>query len=189
MALLCQQIIDEIETPVILKSDGGVVLTCNQAFLRLRNIAANKIIGFTAHDFLPQKEADCHMEADKALLVAKDGIFQYAYEHEDDDQIGLSSDVYKSITYDSKSGARGIFVVVKKRVKQQGPFMAGEYLTPREKSVLQLLVRGHTQKQIAKTLILSHHTVADYCRIIYRKLGVNSRAEAQILAITKMGIS
>jgi DNA-binding CsgD family transcriptional regulator len=50
-------------------------------------------------------------------------------------------------------------------------------LSPRERHVTMLLMGGDSRKQVAAKLRLSQHTVADYLKEIYRKLGVNSRAE------------
>lgn len=50
-------------------------------------------------------------------------------------------------------------------------------LSPREKEVLVLLLEGHARKEVAARLQLSAHTVADYLKVIYKKLGVSSRAE------------
>jgi DNA-binding CsgD family transcriptional regulator len=50
-------------------------------------------------------------------------------------------------------------------------------LTPRERQVLSLLLKGLSLKDVATNLTLSRHTVADHLKEIYRKLGVNSRAE------------
>jgi len=51
-------------------------------------------------------------------------------------------------------------------------------LTPKEKIVLQYLSRGYSNKEIAKSLFVSPHTVASHIKHIYRKLEVNSRNEA-----------
>lgn len=50
-------------------------------------------------------------------------------------------------------------------------------LSPRERQVMLLLIGGDSRKQVAGKLNLSPHTVADYLKEIYRKLGVSSRAE------------
>ncbi|HEX6961363.1 MAG TPA: helix-turn-helix transcriptional regulator [Lacipirellula sp.] len=50
-------------------------------------------------------------------------------------------------------------------------------LSPREKEVLVLLLEGYARKEVAARLHLSAHTVADYLKVIYKKLGVSSRAE------------
>lgn len=51
-------------------------------------------------------------------------------------------------------------------------------LTPKEKMVLQYISRGYSNKEIARSLEISPHTVASHIKRIYRKLAVNSRNEA-----------
>jgi len=53
-----------------------------------------------------------------------------------------------------------------------------EALSGRERQVLDLLARGHPEKQIAEQLSLSQHTVHTYIRRIYEKLQVHSHAQA-----------
>jgi DNA-binding NarL/FixJ family response regulator len=55
-------------------------------------------------------------------------------------------------------------------------------LSPREIELLQLLARGHSNKQAAAVLSISPHTVGDHVKSIYRKLGVSSRGEAMVRA-------
>lgn len=55
-------------------------------------------------------------------------------------------------------------------------------LTPRELEVLQLLARGSRVAEAAARLGLTDQTVATYVKIIYRKLGISSRAEAALEA-------
>lgn len=51
-------------------------------------------------------------------------------------------------------------------------------LTPREIAVLDQLAKGLSFKEVASVAGISHHTVADHVKAIYRKLSVNSRGEA-----------
>ena len=51
-------------------------------------------------------------------------------------------------------------------------------LSPREREVLALIGEGATNREIAKRLFLSPHTVKDHTTALYRKLGVRNRAEA-----------
>jgi LuxR family maltose regulon positive regulatory protein len=57
-----------------------------------------------------------------------------------------------------------------------------ELLTERERDVLRLLPSRLTVGEIAKELYVSVNTVKFHLRIIYRKLGVNSREEAAAVA-------
>jgi signal transduction histidine kinase/DNA-binding CsgD family transcriptional regulator len=61
--------------------------------------------------------------------------------------------------------------------------MAPVELTPREQEVLQLLVEGLSNKEIAQTLSISPRTVNFHLDNLYSKLGVNSRTEAAIYAL------
>jgi DNA-binding CsgD family transcriptional regulator/GAF domain-containing protein len=56
--------------------------------------------------------------------------------------------------------------------KLAGPLVA---LTPREREVAALVVDGLVDREIAQRLYLSRHTVSQYVKRIYRKLGVDSR--------------
>lgn len=56
-------------------------------------------------------------------------------------------------------------------------------LSPRELEVLQLLVRGHTNEQIARSLGRSYPTVRTHLANLYRKLGVNDRVSAAVYAL------
>jgi DNA-binding NarL/FixJ family response regulator len=55
-------------------------------------------------------------------------------------------------------------------------------LSDRENEVLLRVAKGFTLPEIGVQLNLSRHTIADYVKQIYRKLNVNSRAEAALEA-------
>lgn len=52
------------------------------------------------------------------------------------------------------------------------------HLSPREKSIVELVAAGLPNKCIAKQLNISPWTVATHLRRVYQKLGVNSKVEA-----------
>jgi DNA-binding NarL/FixJ family response regulator len=54
--------------------------------------------------------------------------------------------------------------------------------TSRELEVLKYLVMGKSNKLISKTLFISNSTVKAHLTSIYRKLGVENRIEAVVLA-------
>jgi len=58
-------------------------------------------------------------------------------------------------------------------------------LTPRQTDVLALLLRGQSNKLIARELNLSVETVKDHVAAVLRALGVNSRTQA-VLAVGQM---
>lgn len=55
-------------------------------------------------------------------------------------------------------------------------------LSPREREVLGLLARGISIAAIAQEMGISHYTVGDHVKNIYRKLNISSRAEAALQA-------
>lgn len=56
------------------------------------------------------------------------------------------------------------------------------HLTPRQVDVLYLLMRGKSNKEIARILDLSEGTVKIHCMAIFRELGVNNRTQAAMRA-------
>ncbi len=54
-------------------------------------------------------------------------------------------------------------------------------LSPKEREVAQLICLGYTNKDIAKVLYISEHTVKDHTKKIYPKMGVHSRLELATL--------
>jgi NarL family two-component system response regulator LiaR len=58
-----------------------------------------------------------------------------------------------------------------------------ETLTPRERTVLELIGRGCSNKQIAAELHLSEGTVKGYTSLIFDKLGVADRTQAALYAV------
>jgi DNA-binding NarL/FixJ family response regulator len=63
--------------------------------------------------------------------------------------------------------------------------LANFKLTPRQTDVLGLLLRGQSNKLIARELDLSVETVKDHVAAVLRALGVNSRTQA-VLAVSQM---
>jgi len=57
-------------------------------------------------------------------------------------------------------------------------------LTKREEDVVRLLAEGLQNREIAKVLGLSEHTVKNYLFHIYDKLGVSSRVELVLYAVS-----
>jgi DNA-binding NarL/FixJ family response regulator len=59
-------------------------------------------------------------------------------------------------------------------------------LTPREKSVIRLVMLGMVNREIANDLHLSEHTVKNYLFRIFDKLGVSNRVELALYAAAKL---
>ena len=65
------------------------------------------------------------------------------------------------------------------------PVAGEEALSAREVEVLRLLVRGHSNKHIARALQISPRTVQHHTIHIYAKTGVKSRAGAALWAVER----
>lgn len=62
---------------------------------------------------------------------------------------------------------------------------AGENLTPREREVLALMVKGLTNPEIAERLVVSRATAKAHVSNVLAKLGVSNRAEAVATALQR----
>ncbi|MES2569454.1 MAG: response regulator transcription factor [Verrucomicrobiota bacterium] len=58
-------------------------------------------------------------------------------------------------------------------------------LSPREQAVLELLVKGRTNKEIAQALFIAETTVKDHVSSIFTKLHATDRTQASTLAIQR----
>ena len=56
-------------------------------------------------------------------------------------------------------------------------------LTKRESDVLLLLVKGHSNKEMAEAMFISEKTVKNHLTSIFRKLGVKDRTQAAVYAL------
>jgi DNA-binding NarL/FixJ family response regulator len=75
--------------------------------------------------------------------------------------------------------------VAARLIERMAEGQRGEELSPREITVLELLVQGASNKAIAAQLDLSEHTVKSHLSRIFGKLDVQSRAEAVAVALQR----
>lgn len=57
-----------------------------------------------------------------------------------------------------------------------------EALTPSELRVLRLVISGHSNKQIARLIHVSEHTVKFHLKNVFAKLGAHRRTQAVAIA-------
>ncbi|HHW13867.1 MAG TPA: response regulator transcription factor [Firmicutes bacterium] len=64
---------------------------------------------------------------------------------------------------------------------RQTPALAS--LTPREREILTLIAKGHSNREIARLLYVSESTVKNHISSVYKKVGVSGRSRLVLLAI------
>ena len=89
----------------------------------------------------------------------------------------LSTRVIQNLFEEMESGGG-------KPTAKKGPPMS---MTQREVDILELLVEGHSNRDIAQRLFLSEKTVKAHLASVFRKLGVTNRTQAAMAAVS-MGI-
>jgi DNA-binding CsgD family transcriptional regulator len=80
----------------------------------------------------------------------------------------------------ASEGANALVAVVIEAAKsaEVAPIVIEAYsLTPRERDVVGAIARGGSTAEIATELFLSAHTVRDYVKAVFEKVGVSSRGE------------
>lgn len=77
LSALQQEMLDAITSAIVIKNSHGVILAHNRAFRDLNPNAPDKLIGLTAHDFLPAIEANLIAKADQELLNNPSGYLQH----------------------------------------------------------------------------------------------------------------
>ncbi|MDX8339038.1 LuxR C-terminal-related transcriptional regulator [Draconibacterium sp. IB214405] len=82
---------------------------------------------------------------------------------------------------------RDVQPAIVKPNKKQKEVSKNSIVTPRETEILQLIVKGHSNKEIADLLFLSLGTIKTYAYSIYQKIEVKNRVEA-INKAYEMGI-
>lgn len=80
---------------------------------------------------------------------------------------------------------RGLKWFCRRQMLGHGLLVASSPLTPTERSVLQGLLTGQPEKQIAAMLGKSYHTTHDHVASIFRKFDVNNRAALMALWLGK----
>ncbi|AKZ60754.1 hypothetical protein SAM23877_p045 (plasmid) [Streptomyces ambofaciens ATCC 23877] len=66
-----------------------------------------------------------------------------------------------------------------------GPAPSPLHLFPQHLALLRLAANGHASREIAELLFLSPHTVNDYWREVYRRLGAKNRENAVAMALVR----
>jgi two-component system NarL family response regulator len=95
---------------------------------------------------------------------------------------GVSFDDLLDAIRSVHAGARRIPAAVAERLAER---MAGQELTGRELQVLELIVKGRSNKEISTELSISEATVKSHINSLLSKLGVNDRTQAATSALQR----
>lgn len=135
-----------------------------------------RAIDLGAMGFLPKRMATEDL-ADALRLVMDGGIFVPPMATDPDPQAPALPPMSRGGGHASPAGS-GPGGARRASVDELG-------LTPRQSEVMQLLLQGKPNKDIARRLGLSVETVKDHVQAVLRALGVNSRTQA-VLAVGQM---
>ncbi len=95
-----------------------------------------------------------------------------------DEETAVAIDTEVSVVPDSEAENKTEPVHSSVTASSDDPLMK---LSPKKREVAELICLGYTNKDIAKTLIISEHTVKDYVKDIYCILEIHSRLELAAL--------
>jgi DNA-binding NarL/FixJ family response regulator len=124
------------------------------------------------------KDTDLDKIRQKIEISDKVPIIGLLYQYFDRDIYNMfSSTIYITDTEDVILGK------LRNKQKKEQETTTGEKLTDREKSVLKLLLKGMSNKEVADKLVISPHTVITHRKNIVEKTGIRSLSGLAIYAI------
>ena len=97
--------------------------------------------------------------------------------------LGITEEELIQVIYDALAGTLDSEDNVAEVWDALGYIGREDGLSPRESSVLQLVVMGRSNQEIAQELYLSINSVKTYIRSTYRKIGATSRSQAILWAV------
>jgi DNA-binding NarL/FixJ family response regulator len=158
----------DINMPVL---DGGQVI--KQLKLKRKNIRS-RFIAITAYD-----------DEEHMALLSSMGINGYVLKSSSvPDLIAALRSVYNGESYVDPKVAGKLLSSFQKRKAEQDVMLL---LTQREKEVLFWLSQGFNNAEISSKMILSEKTVKNHVSHLLKKLGLNDRTQAAVLA-WRMGL-
>lgn len=173
-----KQFLERSYAPIFVKDMSGIYRYCNNAFADYLGLTKKDIIGKTAYDIFPKNLADIYTARDEALFttasrkgVTKEDVRLFSH---------INDGVFnKTIIYENNEIAGFLCMINLHKVNlHRNAAEELKKLTHRELEVFNLLVKGRPVKEIAKELYISHYTIADHLKVIYRKLCIHSKNEA-----------
>ena len=176
------QLLELISHPVFIKNTAGVYINCNDAFANFLKLDKSKIIGSTAFDLAPASLANVYHAADHELFISQKTQI-YTNSVLDHSKKLHEVEFSKFIMHASENRLAGFIGVIRdSRLKKPNSIDKKIHLSQREIDVLSYSAKGLSVKEIAKQLLVSHHTVAHHFKSIHYKLGVKNKMLAILVA-------
>ena len=97
---------------------------------------------------------------------------------------GIYTQVINMVQFKQPAISGAAFKTIVQKNKKSSPVML-QKLTPKEKRIAELVVKGLTNKEIAYQLKLSPNTILYHMKNIYPKLHINTRVELVKLSLKK----
>lgn len=111
----------------------------------------------------------------EAELIAKAGELPAEFEHRQREILRVVRALGRELARHSLGGVSSVGMAAS--------HPALERMTPRERDVLQALLRGMSTKEVARAVGIKDQTAAGYIKSVYRHFGVHTRAELLSLYI------
>lgn len=178
---------DMILNPIATINLDDIVISHNQSFFKYCGPSFSQISKKPIDKVLPKLESDLFKRA-RAISLEKN-LLVYFYKTPRLGDPTKFVDVCLLQIRDATESLTGFGLILRCAASEDFNQNFEDFsLTTREREVMQALITGVPQKKIARILGISPFTVNDHLKSAYIKMGVNSRAEAQFVAVTKMGM-
>jgi RNA polymerase sigma factor (sigma-70 family) len=118
-------------------------------------------------------------------VIARPGTDRDFSRHVDVELVGGGTGILRGHSSHTRAEAGALITVLElQRDQSEISEETLAALTPREREVARLVIDGLSDREIADRLNLSHHTVSQHAKRIYRKLDVDSRVALTRLLLT-----
>lgn len=180
---LSSKLIEHINKPAFIRDCRGAYIGCNRLFEEFLGKPRNQIIGNTALELAPCCTTRNHCEEEVNLLIQHSAKAYQFSDHQNLKPAKISKHVFHN-EHSQMIGCIGLVHIpqAQEDIANNTSSVSCNMLTKRELEVTYLMSQGNSTKEIARLLNISNHTIADYMKSIYLKLGVNNRISAIIEA-------
>jgi PAS domain S-box-containing protein len=156
----------------------GRWLLVNEKLCELAGYTREELLGMTFLDLTPPEDLEASRERVRAMLAGELGPYSMERRYRRMDGSHVWANLSVSLVRDPAAGEPEYFsCTVEDITKRKLEEIARESLTPREKEVLDLVMRRCSNEEIARELHVSENTVRTHVRHILRKRGAKNRWE------------